>query len=140
VSGDGLEYSERPFLRRQSERLLMFNIHGTLLDCSCISEHNPNSTIRPIMRTKVRRVVCRPWLFEFLDRCFTNFTVAFWGSKSDSYMADIVPSLLGRLRGDKGFAPLFVWSSRDCQPIEFKDGIPVMWGKPLERVFQHRPC
>jgi hypothetical protein len=55
-------------------------------------------------------------------------------------MADIVPSLLGRLRGDKAFKLLFVWSARDCQPIEFEDGIPVMWEKRLEQVFQQWPC
>jgi hypothetical protein len=66
--------------------------------------------------------------------------VAFWSCKSNSYMADIVPSLLGRLRGDKAFKLLFVWSARDCQPIEFEDGIPVMWEKRLEQVFQQWPC
>jgi hypothetical protein len=140
VRREGLEDTHIPFLRQGSTMLLVFNIHDTLLDCSCIDERNPNSSIRPTMTTETRRVVCtRPWLSEFFNRSFLNFTVAFWGIKSDSYMADLVPSLLGRLRGDKGFAPLFVWSARDCVPIEFDDGEPIVWGKPLERVFQQWP-
>jgi hypothetical protein len=64
---DRLDYSQSPFLRRQSARLLVFNIHGTLLDCNFISNRNPNSTIHPTMRTRNRRVVCRPWLSKILN-------------------------------------------------------------------------
>jgi hypothetical protein len=94
----------------ESLKLLIFNVHGMLLDCSLFRERNPNSAIRITLNTGSRRVVFRPWLVEFLSNCFKNFKVAFWGSKSEGYMQEIAPAMLGRLKGGTGCSPCFVWS------------------------------
>jgi hypothetical protein len=119
--------------------LLIFNIHGTLLDCSVASEKNPNSKIRPTLRTKTRRVYLRPWLQPFLSKCFLNFTVGFWSSKSQSYMEDILPTLTGRQQGIPQLSPLFVWGGKECEAIKFEDGKPSAWGKPLSKVYSEWP-
>jgi hypothetical protein len=124
----------------ESLKLLIFNIHGTLLDCSLFRERNPNSAVRSTLNTGSRRVVFRPWLVEFLFRCFKNFKVAFLGSKSEGYMQEIAPAMLGRLKGGTGCSPCFVWSEQDYEVIEFEDGSPIAWGKPLEKVFCKWPC
>jgi hypothetical protein len=121
-------------------KLLIFNIHGTLLDCSLLSEKNPNSTIRSSVKPKTRRVVFRPWLKDFLSRCFKHFAMAFWGSKSESYTQEIVPAILAAIKVDVKYAPLFVWSGIEPEPVDFHNGTPIAWGKPLERVFQRWPC
>jgi hypothetical protein len=77
---------------------------------------------------------------EFLLRCFTNFEVAFWNSKSNAYMADILPAVMGRFTKENEFRLVFVWSGRQCAPIAYDDGTPSEWGKPLEKVFQQYPC
>jgi hypothetical protein len=123
----------------RTSNLLVFNVHGTLLDCSLVDEPNPNSKIRYTMRTATRRVVCRPWLMEFLQKCLLHFHVAFWGSKSAAYMAEIVPAMLRRVQESSSVVPLFIWSQQECELIEFEGGAPVSWGKPLERVFQQWP-
>jgi hypothetical protein len=38
-------------------QLLIFNVYGTLLDCSLLLERNPNSKIRTSLKTETRRVV-----------------------------------------------------------------------------------
>jgi hypothetical protein len=121
-------------------KLLIFNVHGTLLDCGLLSEKNPNSTIKSSVKTKTHRVVFRPWLKDFLSRCFKHFAVAFWGSKSESYTQEIVPAMLAATEVDVEYAPLFVWSGIESEPVDFHDGTPIAWGKPLERVFQRWPC
>ena len=78
---------------RGREKLVIFNVHGTLLDSSLLVENNPNSKIRPTVKTKSRRVVFRPWLHAFLSHCFIHFAVAFWGSKSVAYMDEVVPTM-----------------------------------------------
>jgi hypothetical protein len=65
-----------PF-RLRTSKLLVFNVHGTLLDYGLVDEPNPNSKIRYTMKTTSRRVVYRPWLSEFLWKYFLNFHVAF---------------------------------------------------------------
>jgi hypothetical protein len=92
----------------ESLKLLIFNVHGTLLDRNLLRERNPNSAIRSILNTKSHRVVFRPWLVEFLSRCFKNFKVVFLGSKNEGYMQEIAPAMLGRLKGDTGCSPCFV--------------------------------
>jgi hypothetical protein len=89
-------------------KLLIFNIHGTLLDCSLKVEINPNPTIRASVQTRSRRVVFRPGLIQFLSQCFMEFTVAFWGGKSESNMEDVVAAVLTRLKGRQEVDPLFV--------------------------------
>jgi hypothetical protein len=65
----------------QSLKMVIFNIHSTLLDCSLKVERNLNTRIRSIVQTRSRRVVFRPGLIPFLYRCFIKFTVAFWRIK-----------------------------------------------------------
>ena len=80
---------------RGRQKLVIFNVHGTMLNNSLLVENNPNSKIRPIVKTKSRRVVFRPWLHAFLSCCFIHFVVAFWGSKSAAYMDKVVPIMTG---------------------------------------------
>jgi hypothetical protein len=91
------------------------------------------------MKTQTKRVVYRPGLTDFLLKCFNHFEVSFWDSKSAMYMGDIVPAMLWKVEGDKKCMPLFVWSQQEYEPIEFKDGAPTLWGKPLRRVFDQWP-
>jgi hypothetical protein len=91
----------------QDRKLLVFNVHGTLLDSSLVADKNPDTVIWATLTTHNRRVIFWPWLVEFLSRCFKNFEVAFWLSKSKLYMAEIVPTLLGRMKDSKNYAPLF---------------------------------
>jgi hypothetical protein len=70
----------------KDRKLVVFNLHGTLVDSSLLADKNPNSAIRATVTTENRRVTFRPWLVKFLVRCFLNFNVAFWGSKSEVYM------------------------------------------------------
>jgi hypothetical protein len=44
-----------PSLERK--KLLVLNVHGTLLDYSLLLDKNPNPAIRPILRTTKRRVI-----------------------------------------------------------------------------------
>jgi hypothetical protein len=140
VSSDDMSGRLKSPLKLQRSKLLVLNVHGTLLDCNLIDEPNPNRKIRYTMKTASRRVVYRPWLAQFLSKCFLYFEVAFWGSKSENYIEEIVPAMLRRSQEDIKFHPVFVWSQQDCEPIEFEGGVPILWGKPLERLFQHWPC
>jgi hypothetical protein len=51
------------------------------------------------------------------------------------YMEEIVPAMLRRVNENGNLVPLFVWSQRECESIQFEGGAPTMWGKPLRRVF-----
>ena len=93
---------------RGREKLVIFNVHGTLLDSSLRVENNPNSKIRPTVKTKSRRVVFKSWLHAFFSRCFIHFAVAFWGNKSAAYMDEVVPTMMGWNVGGPQFCPLFV--------------------------------
>jgi hypothetical protein len=84
-----------------SSKLVVFNVHGTLLDCNLFEEKNPNTKIKPTLKAAGRRVICRPWMDEFFSQYFLTFKVAFWGSKSARYMEDMVLGMLGRLRGEE---------------------------------------
>jgi hypothetical protein len=106
---DTLGPRKSPF-RLRTSKLLVFNVHGTLLDCSLVDEPNPNSKIWYTMKTATKRVVCRPWLLEFLRKCFLHFHIAFWDSKSATYMAKIVPTMLRRVDETTSIVPLFIWS------------------------------
>ena len=122
-------------IARERNKLIIFNVHGTLVDCSLDKEKNPNCRIRPTVRTRSRRVYFRPWLVPFLSRCFMNFAVAFWGSKSKSYMDDIIPMIMGRQRKGPDFCPLFVWAGKDCEAVDFEGPTPIAWGKSLSKVY-----
>ena len=119
--------------------MVIFNVHGTLLDSSLLVENNPNSKIRPIMKTKSRRVMFRSWLHAFLSRCFIHFAVAFWGRKSAAYMDEVVPTMMGWNVGGSQFSPLFMWSGKQCEAVEFQGGTPIAWGKSLSKVYEKWP-
>ena len=120
-------------------KLLIFNVHGTLLDTSILTQPNPNPHIRVTKKTKTRRFVYRPWMMEFLGRCFKNFTVAFWGIKSCHYMEEVLHEISPVFEHMEGQKPLFCWSSKDCEPIQISEDITT-WGKPLRKVWQRWPC
>jgi hypothetical protein len=124
----------------QRKKLLVFNVHGTLQDSSLLLDKNPNTAIRPTLRIAKRRVVFRPGLIDFMNKYFVHFEVAFWGSKSEVYMDDVVPSILQRMKEGSTFRPLFVWSGKECEVTKFEDGIPLKWGKPLWKVFWQYPA
>ena len=120
-------------------KLLIFNVHGTLLDTSLLSQPNPNTHIRITKKTKTRRYVFRPWMMEFLGRCFRNFKVAFWGLKSSEYMEEVLSEILPVFEHNAGQKPVFSWSSKDCEPIHVSEDCTT-WGKPLRKVWDMWPC
>jgi hypothetical protein len=123
-----------------SRKLVIFNVQGTLLDCSLLAAPNPNSNIRYSLKTKSRRVVFRPWLKHFLDRCFSHFKVAFWGSRGAPYMADVVPAMLDGFysrKGDKD--PLFCWSCSANDEIRGEHGNATSGEKKLSSVYARYP-
>ena len=69
-----------------TSKLLVFNMHGTLLDCSMVDKKNLNTKTRPSAFAVCRRIIFRPWMAQFLDHGFLSFEVAYWGSKSAKYM------------------------------------------------------
>jgi hypothetical protein len=119
-------------------KLLIFNIHGTLVDCSLLSKPNPNPSIRITRKSSTRRIVFRPWLTEFLDRCFKKFTVAFWGMKSLSNMEDVVAEMMRKVEGLESHKPLFCWSAKDCEEHSKNSGVS-RWKKPLSKVWSTYP-
>ena len=120
-------------------KLLVFNVHGTLLDTSLLTSPNPNVKIRVSKKTSTRRFVFRPWMMEFLGRCFKMFKVAFWGIKSREYMEDVLREILPVFSHLEGHKPLFTWTAKDCELID-KDEDNQMWGKPLTKVWEKWPC
>ena len=119
-------------------KLLIFNIHGTLVDCSLLSEPHPNSNIRITRKSLTRRFVFRPWLTEFLDRCFKKFRVAFWGIKSLGSMEDVVAEMMRRFDGMDSHKPLFCWSTKECVDVSHNSG-KSKWKKPLSKVWTTWP-
>ena len=119
-------------------KLLIFNIHGTLLDCSLLSESNPNSNIRITRKSLTRRIVFRPWLTEFLDMCFSKFKVVFWGIKSLRNMEEVVAEMMRRFEGMESHKPLFCWSAKECEDVSHNSGKP-KWKKPLSKVWTTWP-
>ena len=133
-----LESPKSPF-RQDKSKLLIFNVHRILLNCNLVEDPNLNPNIRYTLKILIKRVVCRPWMVDFLSSYFQKFEVAFWRNKSSLYMVEVVPAMLGRLRGDRQFIPLFIWSQKEYQPMEFEGGAPILWRKLLERVYEHWP-
>jgi hypothetical protein len=78
-------------------------------------------------------------LIEFLTKCFLKFHIAFWGTKSEVYLREIVLAMLARMKDGGKFSPVFVWSGKECEVTKFEDGIPVTWRKPLQKVFWRYP-
>jgi hypothetical protein len=117
-----------------SSKLVVFNVHGTLLDYSLVDEKNPNIKIRPSAYAAGRRIICWPWMAELLNQCFLAFKVAFWDSKSARYMQDMAPVVLDRLKGKEDCVPYFVWSAQECEPVLLEDGATMEGEKPLQAV------
>jgi hypothetical protein len=125
------------------------NVQGTLLDCSSLTKRNPNPGIKPSSRIAGRRFFFWPLMVDFLCNCFQHFQVAFRGSKNTAYMQDVVPVMLGKLKGDKESVPSFVWSGQAYEPfvwfahnhdhIETRDVEGILWRKRLERVYKTWP-
>jgi hypothetical protein len=109
----------------EGKKLVVLYVHGTLLDCSLLLDKNPNPGICPTLRTAKRRVIFRPGLIDFLNKCFLHFEVALWGSKSEVYVADVVPAMLGRMKDGSTVKPLFMWSTKQYEVTKFEDGIPL---------------
>ena len=61
----------------QRKKLLVFNVHGTLLDSNLLLDKNPNMAIRPTLRIAKRRVIFQLGLIDLLNKCFVHFEVAF---------------------------------------------------------------
>jgi hypothetical protein len=123
-----------------SSKLLIFNVHGTLLDCTLLEESNPNTKIKATMNAASRRIICRPWMADFRKQCFLTFKVAFWGSKNAQYMVDVVSIMLGRVKGKHSCVPCFIWSAQDYEPVDSGEGGQIDGGKPLDRVYSRWPC
>ena len=119
-------------------KLLIFNVHGTLLDTSLLREPNPNPGIRVTKKTTTRRFVFRPWMVEFLRRCMTFFRVALWGQKSREYMDEVLREILPVFEHMEGHKPLFAWSAKECELIQRTDDVAI-WGKPLTKVWKEWP-
>ena len=124
---------------RRRDKLLIFNVHGTLVDSSLIAEKNPNSKVRPTVKTKTRRVVFRPLLRAFLSRYSIHFVVAFRGNKSTAYMDEVVRAMIGGISAGLKCFLLFVWCGKDCEPVEFERNTLVTWGKRLAKVYEAWP-
>ena len=58
------------FLECGPSKLVVLNVHGTLVDSSMLGSPNPNSRICQSKATTLRRIFFRPWLKSFLSRCF----------------------------------------------------------------------
>ena len=120
-------------------KLLILNVHGTLLDTTLLTQQNPNPNIRVSKKTTTRRLVYRPWMMEFLGMCFKFFKVAFWGRKSIQYMEEILREILPVYSHLEGHKPMFTWAAKDCEVIqESEEGS--IWGKPLSKVWDKWPC
>ena len=118
-------------------KLLIFNIHGTLVDCSLLSEPNPNSNIHITRKYLTCRFVFRPWLTEFLDMCFKKFKVAFWGIKSLGNMEDVVAEMMRRFDAMDNHKALFFWSAKECEDVSHNS--ESKWKKPLSKVWTTWP-
>jgi hypothetical protein len=121
------------------QKLVIFNVHGTLLDCSLLDFTNPNTRIRSSTKTDLRRLVFRPWLKPFLGRCFEHFKVAFWGNNNAPYMQDVVPSMLAGLRVGPDPIPLFCWSDQPSGVLDIELLNPKTREKNLCAVYAEFP-
>ena len=120
-------------------KLLIFNVHGTLLDTSLLADYNPNPGMRVTKKTMTRRFVFKPWMVEFLRRCLTFFRVAFWGQKSSGYMDEVLREILPVFEHMEGHEPLFIWFAKECELMQKSDDVAI-WGKPLTKVWKAWPC
>jgi hypothetical protein len=97
-------------------------------------DKNPNPKLRPTFRTKNRRVPIRPWMSEFLSKCFKNFKIGIWGSKNKAYMDEMVHAMLGRVKSRELLQPAFVWSQKECEELQWCNNQLVAWRCPLQAI------
>ena len=114
-------------------KLVIFNVHGTLLDTSLLIQPNPNCNIRVTKKTYRRRFVYMSWMVEFLGQCFKIFKITFWDTKSSEYMDEVLREILPAISHLEGHTSIFMWSGNDCELIQKSDDIS-LWGKPLTNV------
>ena len=81
--------SPDPGTPQKSSVLLVLNIQGTLLDVAPLTEDYQHKNAYKPFRTSNRSYVFRPSMDEFLQHCFSRFTVAFWGSDDEDYMREV---------------------------------------------------
>jgi hypothetical protein len=101
-----------------------------------ISDKNLNPTLKPTFKTTNRRILIRPLMSELLLKCFKNFKVGFWGSESKSYMDEMVPALLKRVKSAEPLVSAFVWSQKECDKTQWWNNDLVVWGCPLEAIYR----
>jgi hypothetical protein len=70
--------------------------------------------------------------------CLTNFEVAFWDSKSEVYIGEIILAMLGRMKDGSKFCHVFVWWT-ECEVTKFEDRDPIAWRKPIQKEFWQYP-
>ena len=104
-------------------KLLIFNVHGTLFDCSLLFDPNPNTSIRMTTKSLTSRFVSMPWLIEFIGRCFENFRVAFWGINSKSYMEEVVVEIMRKFEGLDSHKSNFCRSAKECEEVIVEIGV-----------------
>jgi hypothetical protein len=78
------------------------------VDSSLLSDTNSTSKIKITFKTKNRKLTIRLGLPDIPQKCFKTYAVAFWGSKSRSYMDEIVPAMLQRMKCPKAVVPAFI--------------------------------
>ena len=118
-----------------STKLLIFYFHDRLLDCSLLVEPNPNTSIPMTMRSLTRRFVFRPWLTEFINKCFRNIRVAFWSIKSNANMEDVPAEMIQKFGGLDSHNICFVGQQRNVKKLlrtlgcqSGKNYCPKVWG------------
>ena len=88
--------------------LVIFNVHGTLLDTNLLIQPDPNCNIRVTKQTYKRRFVFRPWMMEGLGRCFKMFKIVFWDTKNSEYMEEGIEEILPTVAHLEGHTPIFM--------------------------------
>ena len=120
-------------------KLLIFNVYGALLDTNLLTQPNPNCNIRMTKKRTTCKFVFRPWMMQFLGRCFKIFKIACWDIKSSEYMKEVLREILPVFPHVEGHKPIFMWLAKDCELIQKSDEVS-LWGKPLTKVWKKWPC
>ncbi len=77
----------------------------------------------------------RPYLTEFLDFCFANYTVAVWSSARAENVDDLVDFVFGKSRTSL----LFVWNQSQCKVMDPPGGWKPQFRKQLSHVWAAFP-
>lgn len=76
----------------------------------------------------------RPNLDQFIDHCFTNFTVAVWSSAQKQTVDNLVEFVFGNRKTEL----LFVWDQTKCETVETGKKKP-LFKKQLVEVWKEYP-